>query len=133
MPCIIGRTYATSAVLSVSLVSSSTQLHASVVVCLFMRVACAVIHVMRGRSWLEDLRTDSKYTIFILGKFVTTYPTGRSHSLDYSYKGSKNILGLRKCALLFCQGSHLILWAIKCEEEENKENRITCCLCVSDS
>jgi hypothetical protein len=107
--------------------------HVSVVVCLYMRVACAVIHVMRGRSWLEDLRTDNKYTIYTLGKFVTTYPTGRSHSLDYMYKEIKSRLGLRKSALPFSQGSHLISWAIKREEEENKENHIICCLWGSGS
>ena len=97
--------------------------HASVVVCLYMRVAGAVIHVMRGRSWLEDLRTDNKYTIWTLGKFVTTYPTDRSHSGFYVYKESKSRLGLRKCAVPFSPAFRLISWAIKCGEED-KENHI---------
>jgi len=84
-----------------------------------MRVACAVIHVMRGRSWLEDLRI--KYTICTLGKFVTTYPTGCNHSLCYIYKESKSRVGLRKCAIPFSPAFHLISWAIKCEEEEEEE------------
>jgi hypothetical protein len=123
VPCIIGRTPTTNAVMSVSLVPSRTQIHASVVVCWYMRVAGAVIHVMRGRSWLEDLRTDNKYTICTLGKFVTTYPTGRSHSGFYIYKESKSRLGPRKCAIPFSPAFRFISWAIKCEEED-KENHI---------
>jgi hypothetical protein len=86
-----------------------------------MRVACAVIHVMRGRSWLENLPTDSKYTICVLGKFVTSYLTGRSHSLCCIYKDSKSRLGLRKCTIPFSPAFHFISWAIKCEEEEEEE------------
>ena len=52
------------------------QAHSNIIVCLYMRVARVVIRVMRGRCWLEGLRNVST-----LSTSVTTYSTGRSHSL----------------------------------------------------
>lgn len=75
--------------------------------CCLRRDSCHAWKVLAG----EDLRTG--YTICALGKFVTTYPTGRSHSLCYIYKDSKSRLGLRKCTILFSPAFHFISWAIK--------------------
>jgi hypothetical protein len=87
--------------------------HTNIIACLYMRVACAVIHVMRGRSWLVDLRTDNKCTMSTLGNFVKTYPTGRSHSvLHLRYTEIKSRLSPMKCMLPFSPESFLISYKV---------------------